>query len=260
MRRQRRKTQSALTLAPQAAHVTRVINQSNYLSNRTKFCGAEHPEQRFVFYNASSLSEYPKHPTALNATSKRVRIPRRVNDHPVVDLTIDSASDIPCVAVDFLRQHPTLKNTEMLAVPPKAINLRSADGSQLEILGYICFNLTLGDITLPVEALVLRNLGPDKMLLDNSKMGAFGASSNWNTEELSFANSRIKMKATHRINHSTHPTHVAQCSVVALVDNKVESVPVYLTKKCCVPPQHEMAVHVETINAQSMRLPKQPQR
>ena len=81
------------------------------------------------------------------------------------------------------------------------------------------------------------------MLLDNSTMGAFGAKLNWNTEELYFANSRIKVKATHRIKKSTHPTQLAQCSIVAVVDNNVESVPVYLTKKCCIPPQHEMAVH-----------------
>ena len=86
------------------------------------------------------------------------------------------------------------------------------------------------------------------MLLDNSIMGAFGASSNWDTEELYFANSLIKVKATHRIRNSTHLAQVAQCSVVAVVDNNVESVPVYLTKKCCVPP-HEMVVHVETIHA-----------
>ena len=86
------------------------------------------------------------------------------------------------------------------------------------------------------------------MLLENSIMGAFGATFNWDTEELSFANSLIKVKATHRIRSSTHPTQVSQCSVVAVVDNNVESVPVYLTKKC-MPPQHEMAVHVETINA-----------
>ena len=57
-------------------------------------------------------------------------------------------------------------------VPAGAIQLNSADGSALEILGYIRFNLTLGEITLPVEALVLPNLGPDKMLLDNSIMNA----------------------------------------------------------------------------------------
>ena len=56
----------------------------------------------------------------------------------------------------------------MSAVPPKAINLRSADGSQLEILGYIRLMRTLGDIILPVDALVSPKLKPDKMLLDNS--------------------------------------------------------------------------------------------
>ena len=101
----------------------------------------------------------------------------------------------------------------MSAVPPNAINFRSADGSQLEILRYIRFMLTLGDITLPVEALVLPNLGPDKMLLDNSIMGAFGASLNWHTEELSFANYYIKVKATHRIRNSTNETPIVQCSL-----------------------------------------------
>ena len=60
----------------------------------------------------------------------------------------------------------------MKPVPAGAIQLNSADGSALEILGYIRFNLTLGEITLPVEAFVLPNLGPDKMLLDNSIMNA----------------------------------------------------------------------------------------
>ena len=53
--------------------------------------------------------------------------------------------------------------------------------------------LTLGSITLPVEELVLPNLEPDKMLLDNSIIGAFVASLYWHTEELFFASSRIKV-------------------------------------------------------------------
>ena len=40
-------------------------------------------------FNAYQVVEYPKYPTALNATSKRVRVPARVNDHPVLDLAID---------------------------------------------------------------------------------------------------------------------------------------------------------------------------
>ena len=73
--------------------MTRVIDQIDDLSYRTKFCGAEHPEQCFGSFNASSLGEYPKYPTVLNATSKGVRVPARVNDHPVLDLTVDSASE-----------------------------------------------------------------------------------------------------------------------------------------------------------------------
>lgn len=95
-------------------------------------------------------------------------------------------SILPVTSAEFLRQHPTLKNTEILAVPPNAINLRSVDESPVDILGYVRFKLTFGDITLPVEALVLP---PDKMLLDNSVMGAFGASLDWNTEELPFTKS-----------------------------------------------------------------------
>ena len=83
----------------------------------------------------------------MNATSKRVRVHARVNDHPVFDITIDTASYVSCVAELFVRQHPTLKGTEMLAVPPNAINLRGADGSQLKILGYVRFMLKVGDIT-----------------------------------------------------------------------------------------------------------------
>ena len=62
------------------------------------------------------------------------------------------------------------------------MKLRSADGSQLRILGYNRFMLTPGDITPHVEALVLPNPRPDKMLLDNRIMGMFGASLNWHAE------------------------------------------------------------------------------
>ena len=59
--------------------------------------------------------------------------------------------------------------------PAVAINLSSADGPPLKIVGYISFHLALGDITLPVDVLVLRVTGPNKMLFDDSIMGAFRA-------------------------------------------------------------------------------------
>jgi len=139
------------------------------------------------------MSKYPQHPNALNSSSKRVRIPARVSNHPVSDLTIDTAADVPCISASFIKSHPILQHLPLKPVPAGAIQLNSADGSALEILGYIRFNLTLGDITLPVEALVLPNLGPDKMLLDNSIMNAFGAVLDWCGEQLSFKNSTRKI-------------------------------------------------------------------
>lgn len=53
-----------------------------------------------------------------------------------------------------------------------------------------------------------------------------------------------------RTYESTSQTQTAQCSVVAVDITVVESVPVrYLTKKCCIPPGHDMGVHVKTVNA-----------
>ena len=65
------------------------------------------------------------------------------------------------------------------------------------------------DVTLPVEAVVLSNLVPDKMFVDDTSiMGIFGACLNWHTEELAFASSRIfdKVKAEHRIFCDTERT------------------------------------------------------
>lgn len=67
-----------------------------------------------------------------------------------------------------MRQHPTLKDKENIAVLPNAINQRSMERSSVGILGYVGFALPFGDITLPVEALGLPKLGPEKMLFGNS--------------------------------------------------------------------------------------------
>ena len=80
-------------------------------------------------------------------------------------------------------------------MPTEAVNLSSADGSPLKILGYVRFELTLGDITLPVEAIVSPSLGPDIVLLDNSIMNAFGGVLDWSTEQLSFKTSQVEIKS-----------------------------------------------------------------
>ena len=196
------------------------------------------------------------HNTSLNSSSKRVRIPARVSNHPVSDLTIDTAADVPCISASFIQSHPSLRKLPLKPVPPGAIQLNSADGSALEILGYIRFNLTLGDITLPVEALVLPNLGPDKMLLDNSIMNAFGAILDWGGEQLSFKKSTTKIPATHRRREEadTAEDAAAQISVVTL-DSSVGAVPVYLPTRCRIPPQSEMTAHVVTTHAPEATTP-----
>ena len=49
----------------------------------------------------------------------------------------------------------------------------------------LAFN-SLGDIILPVKALVLPSEGSDVLLLDNTIMCAVGGVLDWSTEQLSF--------------------------------------------------------------------------
>ena len=89
------------------------------------------------------------------------------------------------------------------------------------------------------------------MLLDNTTMGAFGGVLFWSTEQLSFKTSQVTIRASHRRVDFTAPpqnTATAQCSVV-IVNTGIESVPVLLRHKCCIPPQSEMAVQVESAKA-----------
>ena len=233
-------------LAPQAFFVGTVASRLKS-KHRSSILSSDLNSNEFSAFYASALAGYPKYPSVLNATSKRVRVPARLNNQPVDHITIDTACDIPCISAAFMRRHDTLKDADILPVPPGVINLRSADNSPLKIKGYTRFKLTLGDITLPVEALVLPSLGPDNMLLDNSIMGAFGGVLDWQAEELSFKKSNHTVKATHRKSRSPTKTtaDTDNCSVVAL-DGETEPVPVYLSKRCTVPARHEKALEVYT--------------
>ena len=238
---------SAVQLAPQALHVGAIVGTFRS-KHRSRILRADCNNEEFSAFYTSALKGYPANPSVLNASSRRVRVPARINTTPVDHITIDTACDIPCISHAFIRRHNTLKDAEISPVPPGAINLRSADGSALKIKGYIRFELTLGELTLPVEALVLPTLGPDNMLLDNSIMGAFGGVLDWQAEELSFKTSSLKIKATHRRTRS--PSHTGaeehNCSIVAL-DTDTQPVPVYLRKKCSLPARHEIALEAYTL-------------
>ena len=172
--------------------------------------------------------------------STRVRIPGVLEgDNIEHQLTIDSATDIPCISKTFIDNHEKLRQKRIFPVPPGAISLRSADGSPLEILGYVRFTLKLGNKSLPVEALVLPHLGSDEMLLDNSIMKSFGAKLDWTTERLSFQDSKQTMPAIH-VRRSIRSQY---CSVITQAAD-TQSIPVLFSRKYVVPAAHEALIRV----------------
>ena len=172
--------------------------------------------------------------------STRVRIPGVLEEDNIEhQLTIDSATDIPCISKTFIDKHEKLRQKCIFPIPPGAISLRSADGSPLQILGYIRFTLKLGNKSLPVEALVLPHLGPDVMLLDNSIMKSFGAKLDWSTECLSFQDSVQTIPAR----HVKSPVQSEYCSVITQAVDTLPT-PVLVSRKVVIPAAHEALIRV----------------
>ena len=172
--------------------------------------------------------------------STRVRIPGVLKDDNIEhQLTIDSATDIPCISKTFIDKHEKLRQKRIFPVPPGASSLRSADGSPLKILGYVRFTLKLGNKSLPVEALVLPHLGPDVMFLDNSIMKSFGAKLDWTTECLSFQVSKHTIPAIH-VRRSVQSQY---CSVITQTAD-TQSIPVLFSRKYAVPAAHKALIRV----------------
>ena len=82
------------------------------------------------------------------------------------------------------------------------------------------------------------------MLLDITIMGAFGAVLDKSTEQLTFKNAQLKLKAS-QPSITAPPENPAktQC-FVDTVDPRVEPVLVLWTKKCHIHPDSEMAAQV----------------
>ena len=172
--------------------------------------------------------------------STRVRIPDVLEEDNIeYKLTIDSATDIPCISKTFIDKHEKLRQKRIFPVPPGAISLRSADGSPLKILGYVRFTLKLGNKSLPVEALVLPYLEPDVMLLDNSIMKSFGAKLDWTTQCLSFQDSKQTIPAIHvrRSAQSQYGSVITQTA-------DTQPIPELVSRKYVVPAAHEAMIRV----------------
>ena len=172
--------------------------------------------------------------------STRVRIPGVLEEDNIEhQLTIDSATDIPCISKTFIDKHEKLRQKCIFPIPPGAISLRSADGSPLQILGYIRFTLKLGNKSLPVEGLVLPHLGPDIILLDNSIMKSFGAKLDWLTECLSFQDSLETIPAR----HVKSPVQSKYCSIITQTVGTLPT-PVLVSRKVVIPAAHEALIRV----------------
>ena len=172
--------------------------------------------------------------------STRVRIPGVLEEDNIEhQLTIDSATDLPCISKTFIDKHEKLRQKRIFTVPPGAISLRSADGSPLKILEYVRFTLKLDNKSLPVEALVLPHLEPDVMLLDNSIMKSFGVKLDWTTECLSFQDSKQTIQAIH-VRRSVQPQYCSATTQTA----DTQPIPVLVSRKYVVPAAHEALIRV----------------
>ena len=106
------------------------------------------------------LSRRARSPLTLAFSSHRVHICGRIGGFEAPRVTVDTASDVPRVTFSFVKRHPVLKNEPIHPIPPAVVTLK-ANGSLIEILGFIRFDLHLGDVARPVEALVISSLRPD---------------------------------------------------------------------------------------------------
>ena len=177
------------------------------------------------------------HPFSLFFSSRRVQISGFVEDHPVPAITADTATDVSVVSHAWLTSHPALRSVTIQPVPPTAVAFRAANGSSLNVLGFVVFSLTLGTITHDVEALVVPSLGPDSILLDNSVMSIFGAVLDWENQVSSFSSTGNSIPAVHRTSHPTsRPADPSTASSdpnlsVATVHHDAEGVDVSLRER-----------------------------
>ena len=100
--------------------------------------------------------------------------------------------------------------------------LRAANGSPIQVLGFVTLRITLGDVSRSVDALVIPSLGPDQLLLDNATMATFGAilCIDWKRQRLNFLSSKTSIPAVHRL--ASKSTDSAPSCVAAVHSDAME--------------------------------------
>ena len=75
-----------------------------------------HNNNRNEEWYACALSRRTRSPLTLAFSSHRVRICGRIGGSEVPRVSVDTASDVPCVAFSFVKRHPTWKNEPIHAI------------------------------------------------------------------------------------------------------------------------------------------------
>ena len=177
-----------------------------------------------------------------------MQISGSVKDYPVPAIPADTATDVSVVSHAWLKSHPTLHSVIIQPVPPTTVALRAANGSPLNVLGFVVFSLTLGTITHDVEALLVSSLGPDSILLDNSVTYIVGAVLDWENQVVSFPSTGDSIPAVHRTSNpasrSADPSAVSSDHnlSVAVVHHDAEGVDVRLHELVDFKPRQEALV------------------
>lgn len=100
----------------------------------------------------SSLSRTMRYPRTVPFSSHRVHETGRTGGHEVSRGTVvDTASDLPCLMFGCVQRHPVFEDDPIIAVPSASVSLTPANRT---LCRCVRFDLQLGDVTRPVEALV----------------------------------------------------------------------------------------------------------
>ena len=123
------------------------------------------------------------------------------------------------------------------------MSLSAANGSSLEILGFVKLSLTLGDITRRIDAPVFPACGPDQILLDNGVTSRFGAIPDWKNQRLTFSSSTVTIPATHRSPDArSQVTSSTVLRSVAAVHKDTEGHSVKLCNRIDLRPRHSAVI------------------
>ncbi|CAM9960214.1 unnamed protein product, partial [Choristocarpus tenellus] len=160
-------SRSAHQKLPQAGHVTTVASALSFSSQPILDVGGISVTSEMCCsiltycWHTSAIQHYSNSPRVLNVSSRRVRIPGYVENEPLMSITVDTATDIPVISLRYIEAHPTLCKAQIREIPAGALNYKGAGGRPLYVTGFIQFTLQLGDTAMPVQAVVIPNLGVD---------------------------------------------------------------------------------------------------